>query len=44
MRVLRYPAAHAGHIIEVNDRYVLHNDRWKIAHRITNELLTPVAA
>jgi ketosteroid isomerase-like protein len=37
----RYPAANAGHIHQLTDRYALHDGRWKIAHRIAEELLTP---
>jgi hypothetical protein len=37
----RYPAANAGHIVQVTDRYTVHDGRWKIASRIAEELLTP---
>jgi hypothetical protein len=39
----RYPAANAGHIHQLTDRYTLHEGRWKISHRIAEELLAPAA-
>jgi len=39
----RYPAANAGHIIQVTDRYARHDGRCRIAHRITEELLAPAS-
>lgn len=40
----RYPAANAGHIHQLTDRYARHDGRWKIAHRIAEELLVPAVA
>lgn len=37
----RYPAANAGHLVQVTDRYAVHDGRWKIAHRTAEELLVP---
>lgn len=37
----RYPVANAGHIYQLTDRYALHDDSWKIAGRIAEELLVP---
>jgi hypothetical protein len=37
----RYPAANAGHITQLTDRYALHEGRWKIAGRIAEKLLVP---
>ena len=37
----RYPAANAGHIHQVTDRYALHEGHWKITGRIAEELLVP---
>ncbi|MBE8523971.1 nuclear transport factor 2 family protein [Amycolatopsis sp. H6(2020)] len=37
----RYPATHAGHIVEVTDRYAVHDRRWKIAHRVARDILVP---
>ncbi|WP_410611153.1 nuclear transport factor 2 family protein [Amycolatopsis sp. lyj-109] len=40
----RYPAANAGHIHQLTDRYARHDGNWKIAHRTAEELLVPPAA
>lgn len=37
----RYPTANAGHIVQVTDRYTVHDGRWKIASRIAEVLLIP---
>jgi hypothetical protein len=38
-----YPAATAGHIVQLTDRYTRHDGRWKIAHRVADDLLVPAA-
>lgn len=39
-----YPAANAGHIVELNDHYRLDNGHWKIAHRMVHPVLAPASA
>ncbi|MFJ9247656.1 nuclear transport factor 2 family protein [Streptomyces sp. NPDC101776] len=38
-----YPAANAGHIVELNDHYRLDNGHWKIAHRVVDTILAPAS-
>ncbi|CAM5604708.1 SnoaL-like domain-containing protein OS=Streptomyces aurantiogriseus OX=66870 GN=GCM10010251_27420 PE=4 SV=1 [Streptomyces aurantiogriseus] len=39
-----YPAANAGHLVELNDHYRLDNGHWKIAHRTAHTILAPAPA
>lgn len=39
-----YPAANAGHVVELNDHYRLDNGHWKIAHRMVHTVLAPAPA
>ncbi|WP_327669456.1 MULTISPECIES: nuclear transport factor 2 family protein [unclassified Streptomyces] len=38
-----YPAATAGHIVEVTDRFQSERGHWKIAHRTVDMILAPAA-
>jgi hypothetical protein len=37
----RYPAATAGHIVQLTDRYTLHHGQWRISQRIAEDILAP---
>lgn len=39
-----YPAANAGHIVELNDHYRLDAGHWKITHRTAHPVLAPASA
>jgi hypothetical protein len=39
-----YPAANAGHIVELNDHYRLDNGHWKITHHAVHPILAPAPA
>jgi hypothetical protein len=39
-----YPAANAGHVVELNDHYRLDDGHWNITHRTAHTILAPAPA